>query len=61
MPIAENGWLEYLWKSSDSKSTPQVSKAKIIRIQLEQDTGKSLHDEKASRSLIDLNRAGIIY
>ncbi|VDO07810.1 unnamed protein product, partial [Rodentolepis nana] len=58
-PVAENGWLEYIWKAPELKSIPQVSKAKIRRIQLEQDTGKSLHDEKSSRSLIDLNRAGV--
>ncbi|VUZ57199.1 unnamed protein product, partial [Hymenolepis diminuta] len=58
-PVAEDGWLEYIWQSPDSKSMPQISKAKIRRVQLEQDTGKSLHDEKTSRSLIDLNRAGV--
>ncbi|KAL5970928.1 Glutamyl-tRNA Gln amidotransferase subunit B mitochondrial, partial [Taenia solium] len=58
-PIAEDGWLEYVWKPPDINSLPQVSKAKIKRIQLEQDTGKSLHDEKSGRSLIDLNRAGV--
>nr|VZI47988.1 unnamed protein product [Spirometra erinaceieuropaei] len=36
-----------------------VSRASIRRIQLEQDTGKSLHDERNGRSLIDLNRAGV--
>ncbi|VDM36618.1 unnamed protein product [Hydatigera taeniaeformis] len=58
-PIAEDGWLEYIWKPPDIKSPPQVSKAKIRRIQLEQDTGKSLRDQKTGRSLIDLNRAGV--
>ncbi|VDK32300.1 unnamed protein product [Taenia asiatica] len=57
-PIAEDGWLEYVWKPPDTNFPPQVSKAKIKRIQLEQDTGKSLHDVKNGRSLIDLNRAG---
>jgi aspartyl-tRNA(Asn)/glutamyl-tRNA(Gln) amidotransferase subunit B len=31
----------------------------IERIHLEQDAGKSLHDQSASMSLVDLNRAGI--
>jgi aspartyl-tRNA(Asn)/glutamyl-tRNA(Gln) amidotransferase subunit B len=31
----------------------------IERIHLEQDAGKSLHDQRASMSLVDLNRAGI--
>ncbi|KAL5110715.1 Glutamyl-tRNA Gln amidotransferase subunit B mitochondrial [Taenia crassiceps] len=45
-PIAEDGWLEYVWKLPAINSPPQ-------------DTGKSLHDEKNRRSLIDLNRAGV--
>lgn len=32
--------------------------AEIVQLQLEQDSGKSLHDPAAGRSLIDLNRAG---
>ena len=32
--------------------------ARITQIQLEQDSGKSLHDEDLAESLIDLNRAG---
>ncbi|OON22739.1 GatB/GatE catalytic domain protein [Opisthorchis viverrini] len=35
-----------------------LSRARIRRIQLEQDTGKSLHDVSRGRSLIDLNRSG---
>ncbi|CAL8089243.1 unnamed protein product [Calicophoron daubneyi] len=36
-----------------------VSRARIRRIQIEQDTGKSLHDSQRGRSLIDLNRSGV--
>lgn len=38
---------------------PYTKVANIKQLQLEQDSGKSLHDEEASRSLVDLNRAGI--
>ena len=31
----------------------------VTRLHLEQDAGKSLHDQDASRSFIDLNRAGV--
>uniref|UniRef100_A0A5K3EMY4 Glutamyl-tRNA(Gln) amidotransferase subunit B, mitochondrial n=1 Tax=Mesocestoides corti TaxID=53468 RepID=A0A5K3EMY4_MESCO len=58
-PIAESGWLDYVWKPSDHEAPPQVSRATIKRIQLEQDTAKSLHDEEGGRSLIDLNRTGV--
>lgn len=33
---------------------------RIKQIQLEQDSGKSLHDDQRSQTLIDLNRAGNI-
>ncbi|XP_064549309.1 glutamyl-tRNA(Gln) amidotransferase subunit B, mitochondrial [Drosophila montana] len=31
----------------------------LLQLQLEQDSGKSLHDEQLKRSLVDLNRAGV--
>jgi len=33
--------------------------AKLVQLQLEQDSGKSLHDDYLKRSLVDLNRAGL--
>ncbi|XP_068156095.1 glutamyl-tRNA(Gln) amidotransferase subunit B, mitochondrial [Drosophila tropicalis] len=32
---------------------------KLLQLQLEQDSGKSLHDDYLKRSLVDLNRAGL--
>ncbi|XP_030369433.1 glutamyl-tRNA(Gln) amidotransferase subunit B, mitochondrial [Scaptodrosophila lebanonensis] len=32
---------------------------KLLQLQLEQDSGKSLHDDELKRSLVDLNRAGL--
>ncbi|CAH0713343.1 unnamed protein product, partial [Brenthis ino] len=37
---------------------PYNKSSKIKQIQLEQDSGKSLHDAELKRSLVDLNRAG---
>lgn len=37
---------------------PYSKSSKIKQIQLEQDSGKSLHDTELKRSLVDLNRAG---
>ena len=34
--------------------------AGIVQLQLEQDSGKSLHDQAEEKSLIDLNRFSII-
>ena len=36
-----------------------VKKIGITRLHLEQDAGKSMHDQHASKSVIDLNRAGV--
>ena len=36
-----------------------IKKIGITRLHLEQDAGKSMHDQHASKSVIDLNRAGV--
>lgn len=41
------------------KTKPYRKSAKIKQIQLEQDSGKSLHNEEEKISFIDLNRANI--
>lgn len=66
-PIAINGTLHYSYKvDSDQESSKRYSYKDLIndtisieRIQLEQDSGKSLHDNHETLSLIDLNRAGM--
>ncbi len=53
LPFSQEGWLEI--------ETPAGAKRiGIIRVHLEEDAGKMLHDEKGggSASLVDLNRAG---
>lgn len=56
LPFAMGGWLEI----ADPKGRFPSKKVGLIRVHLEEDAGKSLHDEKSSEedSLIDLNRAG---
>ena len=56
LPFSHDGWLEI----SDPKDRFEPKKIGIIRAHLEEDAGKSLHDEVAGRadSRIDLNRAG---
>src|ERR1700732_2093845 len=53
LPFSQDGWLEI--------ETPTGEKRiGIIRVHLEEDAGKMLHDEKGGgrESLVDLNRAG---
>uniref|UniRef100_A0A915IR86 Glutamyl-tRNA(Gln) amidotransferase subunit B, mitochondrial n=1 Tax=Romanomermis culicivorax TaxID=13658 RepID=A0A915IR86_ROMCU len=57
-PIASDGFIEfYVYDKKDCR-IPYLKKTKIHRIQLEQDSGKSFHELKNNRTLIDLNRAG---
>ncbi len=56
LPMSCEGWLEI----SDSKDAFAPKRVRIIRAHLEEDAGKSMHDEAAGKadSRIDLNRAG---
>jgi len=52
-PIVKNGYLEITLEDASKK------KIRIKQIHLEQDAGKLIHDKKAGKTLIDLNRAGV--
>ena len=53
LPIVEDGYLNLSLKDGTQK------KIRINRMHLEQDAGKSMHDQSPDYSLIDLNRAGV--
>jgi len=56
LPLSSNGYLEI----TDPKGRFEPKRVGIIRAHLEEDAGKSMHDEQAGAadSKIDLNRAG---
>ncbi|MGA2621046.1 MAG: Asp-tRNA(Asn)/Glu-tRNA(Gln) amidotransferase subunit GatB [Thermoguttaceae bacterium] len=56
LPLSHDGWLEI----GDPKGRFAAKRVGIIRAHLEEDAGKSMHDEAAGKadSRIDLNRAG---
>jgi aspartyl-tRNA(Asn)/glutamyl-tRNA(Gln) amidotransferase subunit B len=56
LPLASHGWLEI----EDPHHAPSPRRIRILRAHLEEDAGKSLHDEVAGKhdSRIDLNRTG---
>jgi aspartyl-tRNA(Asn)/glutamyl-tRNA(Gln) amidotransferase subunit B len=56
LPFSHDGWLEI----SDPKGKIEARRIGIIRAHLEEDAGKSMHDERAgvADSQIDLNRTG---
>lgn len=51
-PVMRDGYL-------DIELPNESKRVKINRVQIEQDSGKSIHDQDEKYSLIDLNRAGI--
>uniref|UniRef100_A0A8B9XK42 Glutamyl-tRNA(Gln) amidotransferase subunit B, mitochondrial n=1 Tax=Bos mutus grunniens TaxID=30521 RepID=A0A8B9XK42_BOSMU len=59
LPIAVNGSLAYSVYVGRKPSQMVTRTVRVKQIQLEQDSGKSLHDDLRSQTLIDLNRAGI--
>lgn len=56
LPLSQNGWLEI----SDPDGQWETKRVGITRAHLEEDAGKSMHDEVAGKadSRIDLNRTG---
>ena len=52
-PICKNGYLNIVLASGEEK------RIGINRIHLEEDAGKSLHDQNPKYSYVDLNRAGV--
>ncbi|KAJ1523770.1 hypothetical protein ONE63_001603 [Megalurothrips usitatus] len=56
-PLARNGLLKFVVYKGGKDSRLYDKTSYIHQIQLEQDSGRSLHDDE--RSLVDLNRAGL--
>nr|XP_020636986.1 glutamyl-tRNA(Gln) amidotransferase subunit B, mitochondrial [Pogona vitticeps] len=59
LPIAVNGILPYNLCIGKNQNEMITKTVRIKQIQLEQDSGKSLHDDLRNQTLIDLNRAGV--
>src|SRR5246127_4188701 len=51
LPFSQGGWL-------DIETPAGRKRIPLIRVHLEEDAGKMLHDEQGRESLVDLNRAG---
>lgn len=58
-PIASNGYLKYIVSNPTSHVKHYRHGVQLIQLQLEEDSGKSIHDADYDRVLIDLNRAGL--
>ncbi|XP_011308979.1 glutamyl-tRNA(Gln) amidotransferase subunit B, mitochondrial [Fopius arisanus] len=58
-PLATGGELKFSVFTPGIHKEPYLKSSRLKQLQLEQDSGKSLHDEPRGRSLVDLNRAGV--
>lgn len=58
-PLARKGFLTFPVLTPVKQSKSYYKTVHLHQLQLEQDSGKSLHDDELKISLIDLNRAGI--
>ncbi|KAK7063261.1 hypothetical protein SK128_028364 [Halocaridina rubra] len=58
-PIASNGRINFI--VSNPASNPKIyhHSVRLVQLQLEEDSGKSIHDAEFNRVLVDLNRAGL--
>lgn len=57
-PIASKGYLEFVVYNAGVHHRPYYHSVDLVQIQLEEDSGKSIHDTDNNRILVDLNRAG---
>ena len=55
-PLAVGGSLTFPVLNADLAKEGYHWRSGIVQLQLEQDSGKSLHDDEEGRSLVDLNR-----
>ncbi|XP_001654104.2 glutamyl-tRNA(Gln) amidotransferase subunit B, mitochondrial [Aedes aegypti] len=58
-PLARGGLLSFPVFVPGVSRKPYYKSARLHQLQLEQDSGKSLHDPVERKSLVDLNRAGV--
>lgn len=59
LPIAVNGSVSYTVVAPQNKVKIYSKVSRIKQVQLEQDSGKSMHNKKHGISFIDLNRANV--
>jgi aspartyl-tRNA(Asn)/glutamyl-tRNA(Gln) amidotransferase subunit B len=58
-PICDGGFVEILLENPRSDAPPQTKRVRLTRIHIEEDAGKSLHDQDPFDTLLDYNRCGV--
>jgi aspartyl-tRNA(Asn)/glutamyl-tRNA(Gln) amidotransferase subunit B len=59
IPVVQGGTVEFFLPSTDSGQALEKKTVRLVRAHLEEDAGKSLHEDFIGMSGIDLNRAGV--
>jgi len=57
-PFSDHGHLDIALVEAAEGAAPRSKRARILRIHMEEDAGKNVHDHR-SDSIVDLNRAGV--
>jgi aspartyl-tRNA(Asn)/glutamyl-tRNA(Gln) amidotransferase subunit B len=58
IPVVSGGGLQVLWQEDDATEGTRERYVRLVRAHLEEDAGKSLHEDFHGMTGIDLNRAG---
>jgi aspartyl-tRNA(Asn)/glutamyl-tRNA(Gln) amidotransferase subunit B len=58
IPVVQGGEVAFFIPSAGSGQAPEAKTVRLVRAHLEEDAGKSLHENFIGQSGIDLNRAG---
>lgn len=58
-PIAKDGFISFNVPVQEYSMKFYSHSVRLTQLQLEEDSGKSIHDAKSNRVLVDLNRAGL--
>ncbi len=58
-PICDGGFVEIVLEESEGDGAPRTKRIGLTRIHIEEDAGKSLHDQDPYDTLLDFNRCGV--
>ena len=58
IPVVQGGSVEFFLPAAQAGQAPEAKTVRLVRAHLEEDAGKSLHENFIGQSGIDLNRAG---
>ncbi len=58
-PICADGYVEIVMDDASGDGAPTIKRIGLTRIHIEEDAGKSVHDQDPTATLLDFNRCGV--